>query len=135
MTSKFVLPLAVALGVATPSLTSSAAAQTPPGTAASPDALPTLTMAQASGLRCAAAFGIVVQQQRMGLEDALRYPPLAERGREFFVRVLAQLMDDTGASRTQLAQMVDKEVEGIQRSGELGAMMPPCLQLLETSEL
>ncbi|MFN7157444.1 MAG: hypothetical protein ACK4MR_01965, partial [Erythrobacter cryptus] len=66
------------------------------GTSAAP---PALAPDQRALLRCAAAFALVAEGQARGAEEALRWPALEGRGREFFVRALAQVMDEAGLDR------------------------------------
>ncbi|MGB3737824.1 MAG: hypothetical protein WA948_00560 [Pontixanthobacter sp.] len=96
---------------------------------------PTLGLEQTTGLKCAAAFAIVAQRQSTRDEGVSRYPPLTDRGREFFVRVSAQLIDETGIDRTQLTQRLRAEAEGLQADGAIDAVMPSCLLLLDASGL
>jgi hypothetical protein len=99
------------------------AAQTPPP----------LTIEQRTGLRCSAAFAIAAQAQARGDAEALSLPPLAQRGREFFVRFSAQLMDDTGMTRDAVAALLTAEAQALGSREELRQVMPACLLLLDTS--
>ena len=92
-----------------------------------------LSLENRSLLRCAAAFALVVRAQKDGEESALKWPELGERGREFFVRALAQVMDQTGYDREGLARVTGVEAQQIRDSGELDKMMPACLVMLENS--
>jgi hypothetical protein len=120
---------ALALGTAFP-----AAAQTPP---------PALSLEQKMQLRCATMFAIVADEQRRGVASALGYPPLAERGREYFVRTGASLMDAHGLSREQIDALARAELQSLQaqsvRAADAGAfvksVMEPCLLALDASGL
>lgn len=90
---------------------------------------------QQGALRCSAAFALVAERQRLGEDAALRYPPLAERGREFFVRAGARLMDEAGLTRDDMTARLRTEADGILAEGSLDEIMPPCLLLLEASGL
>ena len=92
-----------------------------------------LSLENRSLLRCAAAFALVARAQQDGQESALKWPELGDRGREFFVRALAQVMDQTGYDREGLARAAGVEAQQIQESGELDNMMPACLVMLENS--
>lgn len=94
-----------------------------------------LSLEQRSSLRCAAAFALVADAQARGDGNALKYPAMAERGREFFVRSSARIMDDTKMDRAAVAAALRKEAEAIRDKGELGQMMPSCLIMLEASGL
>lgn len=104
---------------------------------------PVLGLEQAMQLRCSAAFAIIAGEQARGVESALEYPPLGERGREFFVRAMATLMDEQALSREQVEALLRAEVAKLQgdamRAGEPAAyvdsVMQPCLLALEASGL
>lgn len=93
----------------------------------------------AASLRCAAAFAIVASEQRRGLPTALGFPPLAERGREYFVRVGARAMDRTKLSREAVRGLLEAEVAKLQDEAKGSAdpeaavmnVMNPCLERLE----
>ena len=95
---------------------------------------PQLGLEQQTALRCSAAFAIVAQLQAAGMGDA--FPQVGDRGREFFVRSTAQLMDDTGATREQITGMVRAEVDYLGEDiARLTGVMPACLSLLDASGL
>ncbi len=111
----------------------SATAQAP---APTPGPAPALSLEQQSGVRCAAAFALVAQAQSTGDAEALEYPALGERGREFFVRTAARLIDETGLDRDGVARLLSAEAGRLAREeGALDRAMPPCLMLLEASGL
>ena len=58
-----------------------------------------------------------------------------DRGREFFVRTVAKLMDDTGIAREGIALRGRKEAEKLRDPAELEAVMPACLMMLDASGL
>lgn len=92
-----------------------------------------LTLEQKTSLRCSAAFAIIADGQARGNAEALQYPALAERGREFFVRSSARLMDDTGMNRTQISALMQVEAQDLWDKGEVEQIMPSCLLLLNAS--
>ena len=94
-----------------------------------------LNTAQQGALRCSAAFALLAERQSKGDPAALEYPPMGERGREFFVRSGAQLMDQAGMTRETLTTHMRREVDAIRAEGSLDEIMPPCLLLLEASGL
>ncbi|MDG6080152.1 hypothetical protein E3U23_13235 [Erythrobacter litoralis] len=106
--------------------------------AAAPQAEPpaplALTMQQQTALRCSIAIAMGAERQRTGGGDA-DWPDLTERGREFFVRSLAQLMDDTGMSREALMQAAAGEAADLQDGENLHQVMPACLLMLNASGL
>lgn len=113
-------------------------AQAAPETApiASLDQLP---VEQATGPRCGLAFAIVAGWQKAGDPRGEPYADMeSEGGREFFVRSIADLMDQTGMTREQVSSLIRTEAamlgtpEGAER---VEAMMPACLLLKEASGL
>ena len=92
-----------------------------------------LSLDKQTAMRCSAAFAIGATLQQRG--EAGDWPPLATRGREFFVRAMAQLMDDTGRTREQVAEVVAAQAKQLSDRPALDAAMPPCLLLLEASGL
>ena len=104
---------------------------------------PALSLEQTMLLRCSAAFAIVANEQQRGAPGAGKYPPLAERGKEFFVRSSARLMDELQLSREALQALMFAEVEALQaQSAEAGdpaayvdSVMQPCLAALDAMGL
>lgn len=114
-----------------PALTAQSSAQ-----AAAPpvqQSAPRLSLEQQTALRCSAAFALVASGQDIGNEASLAYPPLNERGKEFFVRTMAGLMDDTGMTREQLVDYVAAEAQALWDEGTIDQTMPGCLLLLDAS--
>ena len=112
-------------------------------TAAQEPAPAPMSLEQTMLLRCSAAFAVVAGEQERGSASALAYPPLAERGKEFFVRAGAQLMDERQLSREQIEAAVRTEAERFQsdsaraadRPGYVDGVMQPCLAALEATGL
>ena len=104
---------------------------------------PQLSLEQATLLRCSAAFAIVAAEQGRGLASALAYPPLKDRGKEYFVRSAAQLMDELQLTRDQVQALLQAEVSRLQdqsRTAEkpaalVDSIMQPCLLSLGASGL
>ncbi|WP_374408752.1 hypothetical protein [Pelagerythrobacter sp.] len=120
------LPVLLALAALVPA----AHAQTAPdGAAAEP------TVQQKTALRCSVAFALVAQGQARGDPAMAEWPPLGERGREFFVRSSAQMMDETGMTREEVAALLANEITALGEPGALAEVMPPCLLLLDASGL
>ncbi len=99
---------------------------------AEPAALP---IAQQAALRCSIAIALAAERQRNGETEGRDWPDLTERGREFFVRSLAQVMEDAGLTREALMALGRDEAEELQRPGRLDEVMPACLLMLEASGL
>ncbi|MEP5937958.1 MAG: hypothetical protein ABJ239_06495 [Erythrobacter sp.] len=94
-----------------------------------------LSLQNQAVVRCSAAFAMVSYGQSKGNADALKWPELGDRGKEFFVRALAGLIDDTGKSREEISQLVSAEAQQLSASGTINDVMPGCLLMLETSDL
>jgi hypothetical protein len=104
------------------------------------DAPRPMSLEQQMLLRCSAAFAIVAGEQQRGMPSARVYPPLAERGKEFFVRAGARLLDELQLSRAEIQGRLQAEVEtlraGSRKAGDgplLESVMPPCLAALDAS--
>lgn len=98
-------------------------------------AAPRLSLEQQTALRCSAAFALVADAQARGDAEARSLPPLQQRGREFFVRFSAQLMDETGMDRQQVAALLSAEALSLRGEGQVKQVMPACLLLLDASGL
>jgi hypothetical protein len=104
----------------------------PPASAQAPEPAP-LNLQQASALKCSAAFALGAAAQARG--EGAQWPALSARGREFFVRASAQIMDETGWSRDLVALKLAEQAKALGQPGALAAAMPPCLLLLDASGL
>ncbi|PKB14466.1 hypothetical protein B0I00_2055 [Novosphingobium kunmingense] len=97
--------------------------------------LPALTLEQETAVRCASAFAIVAAEQAKGGPSVANWPGLGARGREFFVRTGARLMDDTGASRPAVSALFARSADDLRAGGQLAARLEglrqPCLALLD----
>lgn len=96
--------------------------------------LPRLTLVQEAAVRCGAAFAIVSADQARGVPIA-GWPPLGVRGKEFFVRTGARVMDETGATRDQVqalfARAASELVVGTPApTARLELLRGPCLSML-----
>ena len=89
-----------------------------------------LTADEHAALRCAATFAIIAAQQTHGDPAAASYPPLAARGREFFVITGARLIDDAGLDDAGVKAAAEAEAAGA-RTQDNAAIMPFCLRLLD----
>ena len=97
-----------------------------------------LPIEQQTALRCATAIAIATERQRAGTAGDEDWPDLLEkqRGREFFVRSFASLIDDTGLSREELALRGRAEAENLSADpATFDAVMPACLLMLRASGL
>jgi hypothetical protein len=104
-----------------------------------PQATP-LTEVHKRDLSCVAAFAIVASEQERGIESALSYPLLTERGRIYAGQVGERVMVETGQSREQvrdaiLAAVADQQAK-VKNVGEpqevVAEEMGKCLPLLDT---
>lgn len=98
-----------------------------------PATTPELSLEQRTSLRCAAAFAIVADGQANGNPAAQAWPALGERGKEFFVRASAQVMDQAGLDRGQISAILSAEAQKLWDEGTIDDVMPGCLLLLDAS--
>ncbi|WP_228242288.1 hypothetical protein [Porphyrobacter sp. GA68] len=88
---------------------------------------PQLNAMQQGALTCSAAMALDAAR---GDSDAQE----AARGREFFVRTLAQIMDETGADRGVIAALVAAEARRLTAEPDVHARLKPvCRTMLDTS--
>lgn len=88
--------------------------------------------------QCSAAFGVVAAAQERGAGTARTdYPPLAARGREFFVQTAARMMDEQGLTREEVRARLQQEVSKLQPMASNAEfrqqVMVPCLSLLDAA--
>ncbi|WP_133366058.1 hypothetical protein [Qipengyuania sediminis] len=102
--------------------------------AAATPAPPALNPIQANALRCAVVFARGARLQAAGSPAATSWPELQTRGREYFVRVTAKLMDETEASREDIAALA-RAVPGLDSDAAVVAAMPACLPQLAAAGL
>lgn len=98
-----------------------------------PAALPALSLQQRTSARCAAAFAIVAEAQAAGNPQALEFPPMKLRGKEFFVQASARLMAEAKLSRTQINALLSAEAQKLWDEDKVEEVMPGCLLLLDAS--
>jgi len=96
---------------------------------------PALSLQAQASLRCSAAFALVSYGQAAGDPAALAWPQIDPKGREYFVRTMAKIMDETRLDRDQAAALAEHEAKRLLDAKEVDAVMPACLQLLESSGL
>ena len=123
----------------TPLLAAALALQAAPATAPSsgdPSApqsaitLDQLPIAQAAAARCAIAFATVSRWQKAGDPRGSAYPDVETgAGREFFVQVMAKLMDEAGLTRDNVVALAFDGVEDHDKpdgAERVAALMPAC---------
>jgi len=99
-----------------------------------------LTETQQRDLSCIAAFAIVASQQERGIESALDYPLLTERGRIYAGLIGERIMAETGQTREQVHAAILTAVAGQQAKVKdiaepdqvVKTEMAKCLPLLES---
>ena len=112
-----------------------------PALPAAAQQLPELDLEQSMLLRCSAAFAIIASEQERAAPLAMAYPPLAERGREFFVQAVATLMDELVLDRDAVMRLATGEVEALSLAAAqaddpaayVDSIMQPCLLALDAS--
>lgn len=118
-----------------PLLTAALALQAAPAAPAAPAeviVIEELPIKDAAAARCALAYAAIGQWQKAGDPRGKAYPDVAASGgREFFVRVMAGLMD-TGLTRENIVTIA---AEGVKRfdtpqgAAQIAQMMPACEML------
>lgn len=97
------------------------------------DALP---LEHAAAARCAVAFATVSRWQKAGDARGSDYPDIeAAGGREFFVRVMAKVMEDTGLGREDIIALSTRAADDNEGEGgaeRVKAIMPAC-NLMKTA--
>lgn len=104
------------------------AAQTPTGSESA-----SLPPEVQTGLRCAALFSIVAGEQARQAPEASDWPPLALRGKEFFVQVSARAMDLGGLDRAGLQALLQTDIAALRRPAARAALKAPCLAVLDAN--
>jgi hypothetical protein len=105
--------------------------------------LPRLSIEQQTLVRCSAMFALIAGEQAKGDAFALGYPPLGERGREYFVRTAAKLTDELGVPRETVVNLMNREAGLVQTERKAAAnpaeitdrIMRTCLTSLVASGL
>lgn len=94
-------------------------------------------------VHCAALFALVAAEQKAGRAEALRYPPLAERGRAFFIETSLRLRDERGIPlesvgelyRNEIAKLNPGDTDPAARDARIAAEMPACKAMLDAAAL
>ncbi len=100
-----------------------------------------LTAIHQRDLNCVAIFAIVASEQQRGIDSALRYPLLIERGRTYAGQTGERVMAETRQSREQVeavilaaaARQQDKVKEGAEPADVVATEMQTCLPLLDAA--
>ncbi len=95
-----------------------------------------LPIEQAAAARCAVAFATISRWQKAGDPRGAAYPNMETGGgREFFVQVMAKLMEEIGLTREDVIALA---FDGVQDHGKpdgaerIAAIMPAC-QLMKSA--
>lgn len=97
---------------------------------------PTLSLEQQTSLRCSVGFALIHRLQVESSPNGAKYPQIGAREREFFVQTAARIMDETGADRAAIADMVAAQTRYFEAdSARLEAILPACLDLVALSGL
>jgi hypothetical protein len=100
-----------------------------------------LNETQRRDLSCVAVLAIIASEQERGVESALDFPLLTERGATYAGLVGQQIMDDTGRTREQVREDILAAVVAQQALGQDAAdpdevvsrEMATCLPLLDVA--
>lgn len=115
-----------------------APAPDPSGAPRPPVSLDELTLEESAALRCAVAFAVVSDWQKAGDARGAAGPEALDQdgGREFFVRTMAQLMDDRGLDRRGAFDLIALQSDRLKASpDDIPAMMPACLLMKSAAGL
>jgi hypothetical protein len=96
---------------------------------------PQLTDDQRTLLHCSATFALVATRQKAKDPQALAFPDVTERGREYFVRAMVQLMDQAGLDEAAIRSLATAEASRLLEPTTLYKQMPACLASLQASGL
>lgn len=96
---------------------------------------PSLSLEQNTALRCAAAFALTAEAQARGDAAATALPPLAGRGREYFVRVSARLMDELELDRPRLSSLLHNHASALIEGKDATVVARACLPMLDAAGL
>ena len=88
-----------------------------------------------TALRCAVAFAQVAAGQARGEPAMKQFPPMIPRGREFFVRLAARLIDDAGLDGAGVKAAVEAQDAALRKEGGPVGAMPFCLRVLDAQKL
>ena len=102
---------------------------------------PQLNLEQKTLLRCSAAFAIIAREQSQGVQSALAYPPLAARGKEYFVQAGAALIEAHQLTHEQVEALYKAEIQNLLNESSsakdpgkfVSSLMQPCLLSLDAS--
>lgn len=97
--------------------------------------LPVLSAPQAAALRCGVVFAMGAKMQAEGKPAAASWPPLDTKGREFFVRTAARIMEETGADRTAIQALAAAQLATLKDDAAVLGAVPGCLVLLDAAGL
>jgi hypothetical protein len=119
-------------------LQSTAAPPAMAATVAQPSELSDLPLEQAAAPRCGVVFAMVEGLQKGGSPSAKKWPDMsAANGQEFFVQVMAKLMDDASLDQETVTALVSREVEllSVDMDNQIDELMPPCLLIKDAMGL
>lgn len=85
------------------------------------------------GARCAALFSLVAADQVRRKPGAGEWPPLGQRGREFFVRIAARAMDEGQLDRAGIQALMRAEAASLQDTAVVRSLRAPCLAMLDAT--
>jgi hypothetical protein len=94
-----------------------------------------LTPAQQFKLHCGMVFATIAAVQEQKDPRGKAYPPMAERGREYFMRAVNGVMQSTGMTQDEVKALLWAQAQELARQGELEKAAPLCLKSLEDSGL
>lgn len=114
-------------------LVAAQAASTAPVEQAPSPAPPTLSAPQAAALRCGVVFAMGAKMQAEGKPAAAGWPELGAKGREYFVRTAARIMEETGADRAAIQALAAAQLASLKDDAAIADAVPGCLVLMDAA--
>lgn len=94
-----------------------------------------LTPAQEFKLHCGMVFAVIAAQQEQGDPRGKAYPPMKERGREYFLRAVNGVMQSTGMNQDEVKSLLTVQAKEFGQPEALEKAAPLCIKSLEDSGL
>lgn len=102
---------------------------------------PQLDLEQKTMLRCSAVFALIAHDQQRGDKDALAWPALSERGKEYFVQASHRLIEAHKLTEAQVDALYRAEIKRLMNESATSedpknfvkSIMQPCLLSLDAS--
>lgn len=94
-----------------------------------------LTPAQEFKLHCGMVFAAIAAAQEEKDPRGNAYPPMEDRGKEYFVRAVNGAMQSTGMTMDEMKNLLMPQAQELAQKDALEKAAPLCLKSLEESGL